>query len=187
MFGKKKRAAKKADKGAKKTEATPVELAAAAAIPSSPAGKLGAVLATLSNPKTAKKFIAVGKVAAPVVAPLAYKAAAGTREYLDNKRAQRLGVTANEVAAYRGVTGPVEARLDGLARAIADLNSRRGSELEVVRFVDVTRTRLKDLTAATQAAATMPPSRRRATLKAISRELNQVDADLMTYLVGTYV
>lgn len=180
MFGRKKKA-KKADKG---TEASPVELAAAAAIPSSPVGKLGAVVATLSNPKSAKKLIAVGKVAGPVVAPLAYKAAANTREYLDNKRAQRLGVTANEVAAYRGVTGPVDARIDGLTRAITNLRSRRGGELEVTRFADVSASRLTDLTAASSAAATMPPARRRSTLKAISNDLDQIDRDLMTHLVG---
>jgi hypothetical protein len=33
----------------------------------------------------------------------------------------------------------------------------------------------------------MPPSRRRATLSAVNKELNQIEADLMTYLVGTPV
>ncbi|RIJ77876.1 hypothetical protein D1871_05055 [Nakamurella silvestris] len=203
MFGKKKKkagtssaaatsskASKKADKKAAKAKdetAGAVDLAAAAAIPSSPVGKVGAVVATLANPKSAKKLIAVGKVAGPVIAPFAYKAAAGTREFLDTKRAQRLGVTATEVAAYRGVTGPAEARIDGLSRAIGQLRDRRGGELEVARFVDVATTRLTDLAAATAASATMPTSRRRATLRAIGNDLDQIDRDLMTYLVGTRI
>jgi len=182
MFGKKK---KKAGKGkGKDDKAGAADLAAAVAIPKSPAGKLGAVAATLANPKSAKKLIAVGKIAGPAVAPLAYKAAAGTREYFDNKKAQRLGVAATEVAAYRGVTGAADARIDGLNRAIAELRARRGGELEVTRFAEVATTRLTDLSAATSAAATMPPPRRRATLRAIGNDLDQIDRDLMTYLVS---
>jgi hypothetical protein len=45
--------------------------------------------------------------------------------------------------------------------------------------------RIADLTTAARAAASMPASRRRATLHAIARDLDRIEADLMTYLVPT--
>ena len=65
-----------------------------------------------------------------------------------------------------------------------DLKQRRSSDLQVVRFADAARARLADLSTATRTAASMPAGRRRATLSAIRKDLNQIDADLMTFLVG---
>jgi len=96
---------------------------------------------------------------------------------------QELGVTAIEVAAYRGPTGATEARLAGLAQTVQDLQRRRGGDLQVVRFAEVTNNRLADLTVATRAAASMPSGRRRATLGAVARDLDRIDADLMTFLL----
>lgn len=142
------------------------------------------VVATLTNPKTAKRVIAVAKLAGPALAPVVLKAAAGTRSFLDEQRAHRLGVTAAEVGAFRGPTGPTGARISGLLTSIEDLQSRKSSDLRIARFADVSKARLTDLTAATQAAASMPGGRRRTVLRAVSKELDQMGADLMTYLVG---
>lgn len=182
MFGKKKRAKKAHRKG--DTGANVADLVVPAVVPKSALGKVGSLVASALDPKTAKRMITVGKIAAPALAPLAYKTAAGAREYLDNQRARRLGVTAVEVAAYRGVTGSTQARADGLLKAIESLRARRGGELEIVRFADVSKNRIADLSAAVTAAGTMPGAHRRAALKAIGREFDQIDRDLMTYLVG---
>ena len=140
---------------------------------------------TLTDPKTTKRALAVAKLAGPVVAPVALKMATGMRGFLDERRADRLGVPVEDVAGYRGTTGTVAARIDGLRASIDDLRRRRGSDLQVVRFSDVARDRLADLAAATRAAASMPPGRRRATLGAVDRDLAQIEADLMTFLVGS--
>lgn len=160
--------AKKADKHAK---------AAAKNVPQP-------LLSRVTDPKAARRALTVAKVVGPAIAPFALKAATSTREYLDNRRAHRLGVTAAEVGAYRGPTGSAEARLSGLKRAIDDVRSRRSGDLQVTRFADVASGRITDLTAAVRAAASMPASRRRATVGAVNRELDQIDADLMTFLVG---
>ena len=104
------------------------------------------------------------RIIGPVMAPFALQAATATRGWLDERRARQLGVTAIEVAAYRGPTGPTEARLAGLAQTVQELQRRRGGDLQVVRFAEVTNNRLADLTIATRAAASMPSGRRRATL-----------------------
>ncbi len=139
----------------------------------------------LTDPRTARRAISAAKVAGPALAPFALKAATSTRGWLDEHRARQLGVTALEVAAYRGPTGATGARVAGLTRSIEDLRGRRGGDLQVDRFVDVTQGRLADLTTAVRAAASMPANRRRATLAAVQRDLDRIDADLMTYLIPT--
>jgi len=137
-----------------------------------------------TDPKTARRLLGIVKVVGPAVAPFALKAATSTREYLDTRKASRLGVAAAEVGAFRGPTGSVEARLAGLTRSVEELRARRTGDLQVTRFSDVASDRLTELTAAVRAAASMPAGRRRDSIAAVNRELNQIDADLMTFLVG---
>ncbi len=137
-----------------------------------------------TDPKTARRLLAIVKVVGPAIAPFALKAATSTREYLDTRKASRLGVAAAEVGAFRGPTGSVEARLVGLKRNVDELRARRTGDLQITRFSDVASDRLTDLTAAVRAAASMPAGRRRDSIAAVNRELNQIDADLMTFLVG---
>ncbi len=126
----------------------------------------------------------VVRIAGPVLAPFALEAATATRGFLDERRAIKLGVSAAEVAAYRGPTGATAARITNLRSAVEDLRRRRPTDPQVVRFTDVAKARLADLNTAVRAAASMPASRRRSTLDAVRRELNQIEADLMTFLVG---
>lgn len=139
----------------------------------------------LSDPKTAKRALSVGKVLAPALAPYAIKAAVGARGFLDQQRAHRLGVPVAEVAQFRGPTGTTGARISGLSRSIGELAARKDNQLQVTRFADVSRARLTDLTTAVQASASMPRGRRARVLRAVNRELDQISADLMTYLVGS--
>jgi hypothetical protein len=142
---------------------------------------------TITNPKTAKRALTVARVVAPALAPFVLKAAASTRTVLDEQRARRLGVTATEVAAFRGPTGATGARISGLSRSIDELADRKGGELQINRFTEVARGRLKDLTTAVQASASMPRAGRTKVLRAVNRELDQISADMMTYLVGSTV
>lgn len=139
---------------------------------------------SVTDPKTVRRATAAAKVVGPVVAPFALKAATSARDFLDTRRAAKLGVSPEEVGAYRGPTGATEARMKGLAAAVHDLRTRRQGDLQVTRFADVASRRLGDLTVATRTAASMPGSRRRSTLHAVHRELDRIDADLMTFLVG---
>lgn len=139
----------------------------------------------LTDPKIAKRALSVGKVLAPALAPYAIKAAISTRGFLDQQRAHRLGVTADEVAAFRGPTGATGARITGLVRSIDELAGRKGNQLQVTRFAEVSRNRLGDLTTAVQASASMPRAGRAKVLRAVNRELDQISADLMTHLMGS--
>jgi hypothetical protein len=136
-----------------------------------------------TRPWDLRRMLATARIIGPLVAPFALQAATASRGWWDERRARQLGVSTVEVAAYRGPTGPTEARLAGLAHTVQDLQRRRGGDLQVVRFAELTNNRLADLTIATRAAASMPSGRRRPTLTAVGRDLDRIDADLMTFLL----
>jgi hypothetical protein len=126
----------------------------------------------------------VAKVVGPVVAAGALKTSTGVRGVLDDRRARQLGVPVEDVAAYKGPSGTVQARITGWSSAVSELRARRGSESKVGRFTDTAAARLAELSAAATATLSMPSGTRRAALRAISGDLDQLDAELMTYLVG---
>lgn len=142
------------------------------------------LLTTVTDPRTVLRVVTAIRVAGPLVAAGVMRASTSVRGLLDDQRARQLGVAVEDVAAYRGPTGPARARIAGLASAVGDLRSRRSGDMSVVRFSDSALARLTDLGAAVDATASMPPGTRRATLNAVGADLDHVDAELMTFLVG---
>lgn len=146
--------------------------------------KSAALVASLSDPKTLRRLLLAAKVVGPVVAATAMKTSTGVRGVLDERRAAKLGVPVEDVAEYKGPTGTVNARITGLQKSIAELRVRRGSDQRIGRFVDSSSARLNELSAAAVATMSMPVGTQRSALRAISGDLDQLDAELMTYLVG---
>jgi len=142
------------------------------------------VVASLSDPKTLRRLLLAAKIVGPVVAASAMKASTGVRGALDDRRARQLGVPVDDVAAYKGPSGTAQARIAGLQKAIDELRSRRGTDPKVTRFVESSSARLAELSAATFATASMPASTQRSALRAVSADLDHLDAELMTFLVG---
>ena len=151
---------------------------------SSAGSRSSGLVATLSDPKTLRRLLLAAKVVGPVVAAGAMKTSTEVRGVLDDRRARQLGVPIEDVAAYKGPTGTVQARISGLTKAIDELRTRRGTDQTVARFAGTTTARLAELSAASTATLSMPSSTRRAALRAISADLDQLDAELMTFLVG---
>ena len=146
--------------------------------------KSAALVATLSDPKTLRRLLLAAKVVGPVVAATAMKTSTGVRGALDERRAAKLGVPVEDVAEYKGPTGSINARITGLQKSIAELRARRGSDQKVGRFVDATTARLNELSAASSATQSMPAGTQRSAIRAISGDLDQLDSELMTFLVG---
>lgn len=147
------------------------------------AGSAGLV-GVLSDPKALRRLLLAAKIVVPAVAAGTLRASTGVRGVLDERRARQLGVPLEDVAAYRGPAGEVQARILGLRTALADLRARRGTDPGVARFVDSTTARLGELSAAADATATMPSPTRRSALRAVGADLDVVDSQLMAYLVG---
>jgi len=142
------------------------------------------LVTTLSDPSTLRRLLLAAKVVGPVVAAGAMKTSTGVRGLLDDRRARQLGVPVEDVAAYKGPAGTVQARITGLSTAVGDLRSRRGTDPKVSRFADTANARLTELSAAVSATQSMPSPTRRSALRATSADLDQLDAELMTFLVG---
>ena len=147
------------------------------------AGSSGMV-AVLSDPKALRRMLLAAKIIGPAVAAGALRTSTGVRGALDERRARQLGVPVEDVAAYRGPAGVAQARISGLRMALNDLRARRGTDPTVAVFVDRTTARLGELSAAATATASMPPPTRRAALRAVTADLDDIDAQLMSYLVG---
>ncbi len=141
------------------------------------------VARTLTDPKKTKRLIVVGHLLVPLIAPIALQAVNTARTFADQQRARALGVDIDDVAAYRGPTGRTRARIDAVSAALTSLRDRRTGDPDVVAFVEGSASKLVDLTSATNAAAPMPPSRRRPTLAAVGLELDQIESSLVKFLV----
>lgn len=144
----------------------------------------GGMVAMLSDPRAMRRLLLAAKIVGPAVAAGALRASTGVRGVLDERRAKQLGVPIDDVAEYRGAAGAAQARIAGLRNALGDLRARRGTDPKVARFVDSTTARLGELSAAAAATASMPSPTRRSVLQAVSADLDDVDSQLMSYLVG---
>jgi hypothetical protein len=145
----------------------------------------GRSLADKITPKNARRAIAVGKVLAPVLTPLAMRAAAVARAAWDDRRARRLGVAPGELNHYSGKGGALHARISGIAGSLRELKAASaagGHGDEVDRFVAETEPRLVDLAAAVRAAELMPSERRRAAHRAVAAELDRIEPELLRLL-----
>lgn len=136
----------------------------------------------------AKRYLAVGKVVVPVLAPFAIKAASEARAAWDARRARRLGVAPSELNTYSGKGGTLHARISRVAAAVHELAGREAGRADVERFVSQTQPRLAELAAAVRAAEMMPGERRRTAHRAVAAELDRVEPELLDLLgVGATV
>lgn len=174
-----KKAGKAQTKAAKQTEKAHAEVIARA---EAKAAKPG-LLASVTDPKTARRAVTAAKIAGPALAPFALKAATTVREYLDRNRAAKLGVPVDKVAEYTGPTGSVAARVDGLQHSVAELRDVRPGDLQALTFARNADQQLADLAVAVHAAAPMPAPRRRAALDLVSGQLDLLESQLMGHLV----
>lgn len=141
------------------------------------------LVASITDPKTARRAVAAAKIAGPALAPFALKAATSIRGYLDRTRAAKLGVSVDHVAEYAGPTGAVAARVDGLQHSVGELRERRHGDLQALTFARHADQQLTDLGAAVRASAPMPAPRRRAALDLVAGQLDLLESQLMSYLV----
>ena len=136
------------------------------------------------NANRAKRYIALGKVVAPVLAPYAMAAAGTLRHRWDDHRSRRLGVSPDELGGYSGRGGQLHARISRIARSLDELESdgTTGRNAEAQKFVTANRPRLNDFAAAVRAAEQMPTQRRRTAYRAVSNDLDRIEVELLSYL-----
>jgi hypothetical protein len=138
------------------------------------------------TPKKARNAISVAKVVvpalAPVLVPVAVRAAGAVREAYDRYQARKLGVPVERLSEFTGRGAGLLARVAGVSEALAELRkSGRATEDDQKFAVDAQAT-LEQLTAAVHAAERMPASRRKAAHQAVTTELESLESQLLRRL-----
>jgi len=129
-----------------------------------------------------RRALTVSRMLAPVVVPIAYRAAIAARGFIDERRADRLGVPLSQVGQFSGAGGALSARIVTAEHTLEQLAAKKPKDAETKQFVSAVTDRLRDLSAAVTAAENMPTPRRKAAHTAIGEQLDGVDADLMARL-----
>lgn len=136
----------------------------------------------LLSPTRIRRMLTVSRLLAPIVVPLAYRAAIAARGLMDQRRADQLGVPLAQIGQFSGHGGRLSARIAGAEQSLRTVQEKKPNDAETKQFVAAISERLTDLSAAITAAENMPAPRRRAAHAAIFKQLDEIDADLMARL-----
>jgi hypothetical protein len=134
------------------------------------------------SPTRIKRLLTVSRLLAPVLVPLIYRVAVAARGFLDERRADRLGVPLSELGHFSGHGAQLSARIAGAEQSVRLVLDKKPKDAETKQFGAAVTAKLTDLSAAVAAAENMPASRRRAAHAAISDQLDGIDADLLARL-----
>jgi hypothetical protein len=134
------------------------------------------------SPTRIRRMLIVSRLLAPILVPIVYRAAIAARGYVDERRADRLGVPLSQIGQFSGHGGQLSARIAGAEQSLRVVAEKKPKDSETKQFVAAMTDRLGDLSAAVTAAENMPASRRRAAHAAIAEQLDAIDADLMARL-----
>lgn len=136
----------------------------------------------LLSPSRIRRTLTASRLLAPIVVPLAYRAAIAARGLFDERRADRLGVPLTQLGQFSGQGGRLSARISGAEHSLRLVAERAPRDAETTQFVTAISERLAALSAGVTAAENMPGPRRRAAQSSISDQIDGIDADLMTRL-----
>lgn len=134
------------------------------------------------SPTRIRRTLTVSRLLAPVLVPVAYRAAMAARGLIDQRRAVQLGVPLAQIGQFSGHGARLSARIAGAEKSLHMVQERKPKDAETKQFVAAISERLTDLSAAVTAAENMPAVRRRPAHAAIGKQLDEVDADLMARL-----
>ena len=136
----------------------------------------------LLSPTRIRRVLTVSRLLAPILTPLIYRAAVAARAFIDQRRADQLGVPLAQIGQFSGQGAQLSARIAGAEKSLRAVQEKKPKDAETKQFVGAIAERLSDLSAAVTAAENMPAARRRAAHAAISSQLDGIEADLMARL-----
>ena len=136
----------------------------------------------LLSPARIRRTLTVSRLLAPIVVPLAYRAAMAARGFLDQRRADRLGVPLSQLGQFSGHGAQLSARIAGVEQTLQQVADKKPKDAETKQFVAAMTDRLTDLSAAVTAAENMPTANRRSAHSSITQQLDAIDADLIARL-----
>jgi hypothetical protein len=134
------------------------------------------------SPVRIRRVMTVSRLLAPVVVPLAYRGAMAARGFIDERRADRLGVPLSQIGQFSGHGAQLSARIATAEQSVRDVAERKPKDAETKQFVTAITERLRDLATAVTAAESMPAAARRSAHAAIAQQLDGVEADMLARL-----
>jgi hypothetical protein len=136
----------------------------------------------LLSPTRIRRTLTVTRLLAPILVPIAYRVAIGARGWLDERRADRVGVALGNVGKLSSHGARLSGRIAAAEQSVRMVAEKNSKDAETKQFVAAITGRLKDLSGAVTAAEGMASARRRAAHAAIAAELDGIDADLLARL-----
>lgn len=136
----------------------------------------------LLAPTRIRRTLTVSRLLAPVLTPLIYRAAIAARGFIDQRRADQLGIPLAQIGQFSGHGARLSARVAGAEKSLRAVQDKKPKDPETKQFVGAISERLGDLSAAITAAENMPTQRRRAAHAAISGQLDGIEGDLLARL-----
>ncbi len=125
------------------------------------------------NSGNVKRYAGAMRAALPLALPLIYRGIIAGREALEKRRADKAGVSAEQMASFSGHGAPLRVRTAGLRNSLEDTDLPGGFKRDV-------KERLKELDAAIGNAEFMTDQQRRRVHNTISSDIDAVSAEIQS-------
>ena len=127
------------------------------------------------NKNNVKRYAGALRTAAPLLLPLIYRGITAAQREMEKKRAQKAGVSADQLASFSGHGAPLKARTAGIRNSLDNTDVPAGFKRDV-------RDRLQEVDSAIDNAEFMTEQQRRRAHKTISSEIDSITAEIQQRL-----
>lgn len=127
------------------------------------------------NKNNVKRYAGALRTAAPLLLPLIYRGITAAQREVDKKRAQKAGVSAEQLASFSGHGAPLKARTAGIRNSLKDAQLPAGFKRDV-------KERLSELDSAIDNAEYMTEQQRQRAHRSISGEIDSLNDEIQSKL-----
>lgn len=117
------------------------------------------------------RYTTAARAIAPFLVPLVYRGVTAAREQINSSRAQKLGITTEELSKFAGHGASLKARIAGMRKSVSVSSLPKG-------FVKDVNDRLDELNAAVDNAEFMTPEHRIRTHRSITKDLDALASQI---------
>lgn len=127
------------------------------------------------NKDNVKRYAGALRTAAPLLLPLIYRGITAAQREVEKKRAQKAGVSAEQLASFSGHGAPLKARTAGIRNSLKDAQLPAGFKRDV-------KERLNELDSAIDNAEYMTDQQRQRAHRSISGEIDSLNDEIQAKL-----
>lgn len=127
------------------------------------------------NKNNVKRYAGALRTAAPLLLPLLYRGITAAQREVEKKRAQKAGVSAEQLASFSGHGAPLKARTAGIRNSLKDAQLPAGFKRDV-------KERLNELDSAIDNAEYMTDQQRQRAHRSISGEIDSLNEEIQAKL-----